>query len=287
MKRITLPCLLVALVLTVSNSLTAQDSYFELGVQGGDMPYNGDLSNAGIGFLSNWNTFGGFYLRYRPINRVGLRFNGIFGRIDATRDYSVSIPGGGRGSFTRSFRSPITEFSLAAEVDLFYLGDPDDRFVAPYIMAGIGRTSFNPQAENRDGLLVDLQPLRTEGQGIEGGVYDPFPYDLDIITFHLGGGIRAKLSDRFVLGGEVSGRVTGTDYLDDISGTRVVYNDVLENGGSESAYFSNPALTPGDVPDDYSYTRGGDSNDFYFLINLTLGIRLGGWGSNASGCYSF
>ena len=287
MKRITLPCLLVALALTVSNSLSAQDSYFELGLQGGDMPYNGDLSSPGIGFLSNWNTFGGFYLRYRPVNRVGLRFNGIFGRIDATRDYRVSLPSGGNADFTRSFRSPITEFSLAAEVDLFYLGDPDDRFVAPYIMAGIGRTSFNPQAENRDGELVDLQPLTTEGQGIEGGVYDPFPYDLDIITFHLGGGIRAKLSDRFVVGGEVSGRVTGTDYLDDVSGTRVVYNDVLENGGSESAYFSNPALTPGDVPDDYGYKRGGDSNDFYFLINLTLGVRLGGWGSNASGCYSF
>ena len=287
MKRITLPCLLVALALTCSNSLAAQDSYFELGVQGGDMPYNGDLSAPGIGFLNNWNTFGGFYLRYRPINRVGLRFNGIFGRIDATRDYTTSLPSGGNGSFTRSFRSPITEFSLAGEVDLFYLGDPDDRFVAPYVMAGIGRTSFNPQAENRDGVLVDLQPLSTEGQGIEGGVYDPFPYDLDIITFHVGGGIRAKLSERFVLGGEVSGRVTRTDYLDDVSGTRVVYNDILEEYGSESAYFSNPALTPGDVPDDYSYKRGGDSNDFYFLINLTLGIRLGGFGSKASGCYSF
>ncbi|WP_157976282.1 hypothetical protein [Lewinella sp. IMCC34191] len=287
MKRFTLPCLLMALGLTFSHGLTAQDSYFELGVQGGDMPYNGDLSEAGIGFLSNWNTFGGFYLRYRPINRVGLRFNGIFGRIDGTKTQSIGLPNNQRGTITRTFRSPITEFSLAAEVDLFYLGDPDDIFVAPYVMAGIGRTSFNPQAENRDGILVDLQPLRTEGQGIEGGVYDPFPYDLDIVTFHLGGGVRARLSDRFVLGGEVSGRVTGTDYLDDVSATQVNYNDVLENGGSESAYFSNPAVTPGDVPDTYSYKRGGPSNDFYFLINLTLGIRLGGWGSNASGCYSF
>ena len=285
MKRFTLPCLLVALALTLSPSLAAQDSYFELGVQGGDMPYNGDLSEGGIGFLSNWNTFGGFYLRYRPIPRVGLRFNGVFGKIDAEKDYTGGVSGN-RQNYTRVFRSPITEFSLAAEVDLFYLGDPDDRFVAPYIMAGIGRTSFNPQGENRDGVFVDLQPLRTEGQGI-GGTYDAFPYDLDIITFHLGGGIRAKLGERVVVGGEVSGRVTGTDYLDDVSGKRVNYNDVLENGTSESAYFSNPAITPGDVDDDYSYTRGGASNDFYFLINLTVGIRLGGFGSKGSGCYSF
>ena len=288
MKRFTLPCLLVALALTLSPSLAAQDSYFELGVQGGDMPYNGDLSESGLGFISNWNTFGGFYLRYRPINRVGLRFNGIFGRIDAVKDYSVVLPGGNsRANYTRNFRSPITEFSLAAEVDLFYLGDPDDRFVAPYIMAGIGRTSFDPQGENRDGVFVDLQPLRTEGQGISGSTYDPFPYDLDIITFHLGGGVRAKLGERIVVGGEVSGRVTGTDYLDDVSATRVNYNEVLENGGSESAYFSNPALTPGDVPDDYTYKRGGASDDFYFLINLTVGIRLGGFGSKGSGCYTF
>ena len=287
MKRFTLPCLLLALALTLSPSLAAQDSYFELGVQGGDMPYNGDLSASGLGFISNWNTFGGFYLRYRPINRVGLRFNGIFGRIDAVKDYSVGLPDGtSRGTYTRNFRSPITEFSLAAEVDLFYLGDPDDRFVAPYIMAGIGRTSFNPQGENRDGVFVDLQPLRTEGQGI-GGSYDAFPYDLDIVTFHLGGGVRAKLGERVVVGGEVSGRVTGTDYLDDVGATRVNYNEVLENGGSESAYFSNPALTPGDVPDDYTYTRGGASDDFYFLINLTVGIRLGGFGSKGSGCYTF
>ena len=290
MKRFTLPCLLVALALTLSPSLAAQDSYFELGVQGGDMPYNGDLSQSGLGFLSNWNTFGGFYLRYRPINRVGLRFNGVFGRIDASKDYTGGVSGD-RRNYTRVFRSPITEFSLAAEVDLFYLGDPDDRFVAPYIMAGIGRTSFNPQGENRDGVFVDLQPLRTEGQGLGGGTYESFPYDLDIVTFHLGGGVRAKLGERVVVGGEVSGRVTGTDYLDDVGATRVTYNDIYTrtdiSSPSESAYFSNPALTPGDVPDDYSYTRGGASNDFYFLINLTVGIRLGGFGSKGSGCYSF
>ena len=280
--------LLAALCLGTPTTASGQ-SYFEVGLQGGDMPYNGDLSEPGIGFLRDWNTFGGFYLRYRPISRIGLRVNGIFGRIEAEQETSVRInPDGGRADIDRNFRSRIQEFSLAAEFDLFYLGDPEDRFVAPYIMVGIGRTAFDPQSQ-RDGVYVDLQPLKTEGQGIPGGNYDPLPYELNITTYHVGGGLRAKLGERVVVGGEVSGRITGTDYLDDITGRLLVYDDILANSGTQGAFFSNPAVEPGEAPDGLRYRRGGDSDDFYFLINLTLGIRLGGWGGGrgGNGCYSF
>ncbi|THH40558.1 DUF6089 family protein [Neolewinella litorea] len=279
--------LLLALGLMVSPKLAAQQ-YFELGVQGGDMPYNGDLSDPNLGFLKDWNTFGGFYLRYRPISRVGFRFNGIFGNIAAERETALPDETGQSITFTRDFRSKIREFNLAVELDLFYLGDPEDRFVAPYIMGGIGRTSFNPQSQI-DGVYYDLQPLRTEAQGVSGGNYDPVPYELDITTIHVGGGVRAKLGERFVVGGEVSGRFTGTDYLDDVSGRRVNYIDVLSNplSSTQGAYFSNPVVDPAEAPSDLVYARGGGSNDFYFLINLTLGIRLGNWGGGGNGCYSF
>ena len=276
-------CLLLAL--SGGATLSAQ-SYFEAGIMGGDMPYNGDISDPGIGFLKDWNTFGGFYLRYRPIQRVGLRFNGVFGNIAASQETTARISAEERVPVTREFRSKIQEFSLAAEVDLFYLGDPDDRFVAPYIMVGVGRTAFNPQAQ-RDGLYVDLQPLGTEGQGIGTGNYAPAPYALNISTIHAGGGIRAKLGERLVIGGEVSGRFTGTDYLDDVSNVRVRYGDILVNGGEQAAFFSNRAAEPGETSEDLTYVRGGGSDDFYFLINLTLGIRLGGWGGGGSGCYQF
>ena len=290
MKYLTLPSLVAALALLLSPALSAQQ-YFELGVQGGDMPYNGDLSDSGIGFLKDINTYGGFYLRYRPVSRVGLRFNGIFGNIEADQERNIRVAGGENTLITQSFRSKIQEFSLAGELDLFYLGDPEDRFVAPYIMVGIGRTAFNPQSQ-RDGVYYDLQPLRTEAQGSPNGDYDPAPYALSITTYHLGGGVRAKLGERFVLGGEVSGRFTGTDYLDDISGRRINYQDVINNPSSSqnptlSGYFSNPAVEMADAPDNLQYNRGGASDDFYFLINLTLGIRLGGGGGGGNGCYSF
>ena len=279
--------LLAALCLGTPSTAFGQ-SYFEVGLQGGDMPYNGDLSEPGIGFIKDWNTFGGFYLRYRPISRIGLRFNGVFGRIEAESDTEVRVSSTERAPITRNFRSRIQEFSLAAEIDLFYLGDPEDRFVAPYVMVGIGRTAFEPQSQV-DGVYFDLQPLKTEGQGILTGNYDPAPYELNITTYHLGGGLRAKLGERVVLGGEVSGRLTGTDYLDDITGRQLVYDEVLTNSGTRGAFFSNPAVEPGEAPDGLTYRRGGDSDDFYFLINLTLGIRLGGWGGGrgGSGCYSF
>ncbi|MBB4079207.1 hypothetical protein GGR28_001827 [Lewinella aquimaris] len=285
MKGLTLPCFILAFITLFSTSATAQ-SYFEIGAMAGDMPYNGDLSDPGIKFLNDWNTFGGVYLRYRPVNRIGLRFNGAFGTIEAENSTNVSLGNGTSTSITRNFRSKIQEYSVAVEFDLFYLGDPDDRFVAPYVMAGIGRTSFNPESQV-DGIYYELQPLRTEGQGIMTGQYDPAPYELSITTLHLGGGVRAKLGDRFVVGGEVSGRITNTDYLDDVTGRRLVYQDVLDNTTTRGAFFSNPAVDPGEAPEGLEYRRGGDSDDFYFMINLTLGIRLGGWGSGGNGCYSF
>lgn len=287
MNKLISTSFLLAVGLLMAPGLSAQQ-YFELGVMGGDMPYNGDLSEDNIGFLSDFNPFGGLYLRYRPISRVGLRLNGVFGRIAAEREMTVRIAANEPiVPVTRNFRSKIQEFSLAAEVDLLYLGDPEDLFVAPYLMAGIGRTSFNPQSE-LDGVYYDLQPLKTEGQGIIGGGYDPAPYELNITTFHFGGGVRAKLGERFVLGGEISGRFTGTDYLDDISGLRVNYREVLSNTTDRGAIFSNPGVDPsGEIPDNLNYTRGGSSEDYYFLINITLGIRLGGFGGGGNGCYSF
>lgn len=282
MKNYLLAGLLFILAGLCLTPLHAQ-RYFEVGLQGGNMPYNGDLSDPGLGFLKEWNTFGGLYLRFRPISRVGLRLNGIFGRIDEDRTNTLTVAPDSTAQIARNFRSKINEVSIAAEVDLFYLGDPEDRFVAPYIMVGLGITSFNPQSQ-REGVYANLQPLRTEGQTT--------PYDLSITTYHLGGGIRGKVSERIVVGLEASGRITNTDYLDDISGRRVNYLDVVSNpaviNARETGYFSNPGVDFETAGEDISYRRGGASDDFYFLLNLTVGIRLGGFGrGGGSGCYSF
>jgi hypothetical protein len=64
------------------------------------------------------------------------------------------------------FRSSILELALLAEFHPLMLkyypdGQPS---LSPYVTAGVGWFSFNPQAQ-AGGLWHDLQPLATEGQG--------------------------------------------------------------------------------------------------------------------------
>ena len=253
------------------------------------MLYRGDLSPKEFdGYYEDTEAAGGLYLRYRPNPRYGIRVNGNFGRISATGEGAAPNERGESTPVTRIFRSSITEFNAVAEFDLFYLGDRESNFFAPYIYGGFGVTSFNPEGEI-EGVFTELQPLRTEGQG--SGLspnYDATPYELTAVSLILGVGMRVRFSDRIVIGLEVGGRKPRTDYLDDVSDTTVNYLDVLqgENGGL-AARFSNPAVQdPGEVTD-LTYKRGGDAEDYYFVGSLTVGVTIGAGGRKKTGCYTF
>ncbi|OAV44623.1 DUF6089 family protein [Lewinella sp. 4G2] len=274
----------VFLLALTSTALSAQ---LELGVKAGGSVYSGDLSPSTFGiFADDINFAGGAYLRYRPTTRFGVRVNGNFGRLSGEDITSLPNGFGERTEVRREFRSSLSEFNIVAELDLFYVGDPESNFLAPYIFAGIGVLSFNPQARNQEGNYVDLQPLRTQGQGSGLPGYEPTPYELTTTVGIVGGGVRVRFAERFVVGLELGGRIPGTDNLDDISSQLVRYSDVLSQTGSAGAFFSNPAVTsPSDVPD-LTYNRGGENNDYYFVGGLTLGIAIGR-GSGKSGCYTF
>lgn len=284
--------LLLPFVLFFAGTTAVSAQGLELGVKGGFSVYSGDLSPAEFGlFAEDMNFAGGAYLRYRPSARFGVRIDGNFGRISAERESTLQngIPGE-RASFTRNFRSQISEFSAALEYDLFYFGDYDNNYTAFYIYGGVGVLSFNPQGE-LDGELIDLQPLRTEGQGLDptNPDYALTPYELTKAVGILGGGFRTRIGGRIVIGLELGTRFTGSDYLDDVSNTNVRYLDVISGpGGTQAGQFSNPAVTsPGEVSPDFSYTRGGEFNDYYFVGSLTIGITIGEGGSGKTGCYNF
>lgn len=281
----TLFCLLLGL--GSISFLSAQG--LELGVKAGGAAYTGDLSPSQFGFFfEDLNFAAGAYLRYRPTNRFGIRINGNFGRLSGSRDAPAPDGMGNSPIVNRNFRSKLTEFNIVAEYDLFYLGDPGGNFVAPYAYGGIGVLSFNPEGL-LDGEYSELQPLRTEGQGLDPTRYAAAPYELTRAVFILGGGVRFRFAERFVLGVELGGRVTGTDYIDDIGFTQVNYLDVLTGSpdGSRAARFSNPAVAnPAEITD-LEYRRGGENNDYYFVGGVTFGITLGEGGSNKSGCYQF
>ncbi|NJC25551.1 DUF6089 family protein [Neolewinella antarctica] len=277
--------LLLGVLALFSTGLSAQ---LEIGVKGGFSVYSGDYSPSTYGiFADDLNFAGGAYLRYRPTQRFGIRINGNFGRLSAERDVILPNETGERVRFERSFRTSLSEFNLVGELDLFYLGDPDANFVAPYVYAGFGFMSFNPQSPDREGNLVDLQPLRTEAQGQDNSRYDAAPYELTQIVGIIGGGVRVRFADRFVVGLEIGGRVPGTDYLDDTSDRVINYQDVLRGPeGTTAAFFSNPTVVNPGETNDFEYRRGSAANDYYLIGSLTFGITIGE-GGNKGGCYSF
>ena len=292
MRILRTPLFLLLCLVGLSTSASAQMG-LELGLKAGGSLYSGDLSSAekAVDF-EDVNFAGGLYLRYRPTDRFGIRVNGNFGRLSAERETVVATENGSRLPVSRNFRSSLTEFNVVAEFDLFYLGDVENNFVAPYVYGGIGVLSFNPEGE-LDGVYYDLQPLRTEGQGTINGVdpnitYPATPYELTRAVGIAGGGVRARFGGRFVVGLEAGVRFTGTDYIDDVSNQRVNYLDVL-NGpdGALAARFSNPTVQDPTEASSFNYTRGGEFNDYYFVGGLTFGMTIGGGGNNKTGCYTF
>lgn len=103
-------------------------------------------------------------------------------------------------------------------------GNAKHHVIAPYGVLGVGFLVFNPQA-NYNGQWVDLEPLRTEGQGLVEGRNS---YSLTQFILPLGFGLRWEYNHSFVFSLEVNHRFTFTDYLDDVS-TDYVHPDVFES----------------------------------------------------------
>lgn len=90
----------------------------------------------------------------------------------------------------------------------------------PYIFAGVGMSTNNPQAE-LDGKWVDLRPLQLENN----------PYEKYIVVFPMGLGFKYKLNVYMDLKFEGNYRWTLTDYMDDISAYNVseFYQDLVQD----------------------------------------------------------
>ena len=270
MKGIKLSILV--LVLFTAGLVRAQQ--VELGVTAGGSLYSGDLApeefglyfeeiNPAFGFFGRYNTGGLFSLR------LGLTFAKVTGA-DAN------------GEVLRErdlrFRSNITEAALTGELNLFRLGQPGNFVFSPYVFGGVGIYHFNPEGFYDNGW-VELQPLRTEAQGVAG--YEA-PYELTQINLPVGGGVKFVFGDTWTLGFEFGGRKLFTDHLDDVSSQDVRYRDVLENSGTRAAQLSNPLIKD---PEDFDtvYRRGGKFDDWYYVGNVTVSFFLNGGGGRGRG----
>jgi hypothetical protein len=145
-----------------------------------------------------------------------------------------------------------------------------------YVFAGISGFYFNPKA-TLDGGSVALQPLGTEGQGLEGG---PEPYQRISVGFPLGAGIRIARSNRIVLSLNLAYRFTITDYIDDVSGTYYDNTAIEQIRGPIAAALADPSVYPEEYHLTSGETQGGvqrgdpTDKDGFFLAMFSINYKM-------------
>jgi hypothetical protein len=181
-----------------------------------------------------------------------------------------------------NFTSPVISVGAMAEIHLYNYqpGNKDGYKVAPFIGIGGGAFWFDPRTDDPlTGGRVRLQPLGTEGQGIDG-----FGKKYSLIQPQLLGsvGIKYNVGPQLAMSIELVYHHTFTDYIDDVSAQFVDpaiffanYDPAtaaqvarLSNRSAELNLPPDPKLSvitrPGEV-------RGFDTNnDQFFRVQATF-----------------
>ncbi|MCW3089075.1 MAG: hypothetical protein JWP81_144 [Ferruginibacter sp.] len=246
--------------------------------------------------IGNTHLNGGFYLSAIYKYAVALRLEGTYGRVSAYDSILKDVEKTTNGRYQRNlnFRSNITEVSLVAEFHIRFIlrsflfeddlnVDDEPPRLSPYIAAGIGFFSFNPQGKVGNNW-VDLQPLSLEGQGF--AEYPTRkPYKLTQMNIPIGVGMKYELTPFINLRAELLYRYLSTDYLDDVS-VRYINRNVFQKYFSGTQLqnaldlSSNDRVNPGGPTGVYRKTEGGirgdpTDNDAYFTLNFKAGFVFG------------
>ena len=290
------------LILSFFSNHTYSQGKFEIGFALSTMQYEGEIGgrfpyiyNDLHNPTSRARLAGGINFGYHLSNFFSLRGMLNVGSVQAADRLLEPNPDPGvLYKLTRnlSFRSSITEIGITGEfypLPIFFKnwGQTQGRF-NPYFVAGFNVFKFNPRSVYIDktgsASWVDLKPLRTEGQGM------PIPnapkeYSLTSTSIPFGFGIRFNVNENISLALEWMNRITGTDYLDDVSG-RYIDNAEFDNffgpgtlqadQAKQKANFPtwlNGAPVNGFRP---SEPRGSLNkfNDYYYTTSIKLFINL-------------
>lgn len=191
--------------------LTAQN--LEAGVAMGLMTYQGDLVKGSFA-KEEFNFFYGALLRAHLTEKISIKGTFYAGRLSGN---DANYPERENRAF--KFKSDIIEFTLQGEWNILGTGRYNSRGLAdkqrftPYLFGGLGITLADPQV-------------------FQGDVPDPEGTDYE--TFHIvmpaGAGVKVGLNESVVVGFELGGRASFSDYLDGIS--------TLANPGANDWYWT-------------------------------------------------
>jgi len=138
-----------------------------------------------------------------------------------------------------------------------------------YIFGGVGAMYYNPEAQYQ-GEWVKLRPLKTEGQGMEGGAKAYIPVTLAI---PVGIGLRMGLNEMWRIGIEAVYVKTFSDYIDDVGGVYYDQATLASEVGAQSAYLSNPSVQ-NKTWFGTGEQRGDKQKDAYFNVNIVVARNL-------------
>lgn len=239
-----------------------------LGDLGGGKGIGKDYSLGDLNFKStNMNIGAGFRYRFNRYWATTTMLNlGIVRGDDALSKEPI------RNARNLSFRSPFVNLAQRIEWIIYanekvgsrygMKGGMKDKNFQLYVFGGIGLAWFNAQAKYQ-GKWTNLRPLKTEGQGLEGGPKNYLPITA---TIPAGIGFKFGISKMWSLGIEATYLKTFSDYIDDVSG--VYYDPTILNQklGAASAYLSNPSNTPSAF--NPGSQRGDKQKDAVFYLNV-------------------
>lgn len=159
----------------------------------------------------------------------------------------------------------------------------------PYLIGGVSGFYFKPRGTFTDlktgkETLVELQPLRTEGQGYTSpDMTFPDHYSLWSGAGIAGIGFKVEVGAHLSLGLEYQLRFAFTDYLDDVSGQYIdpLIFDIAHQGDPQQAYLAQRMadksleIYPG-MKHQAGFMRGTEGNDKFSSISFVLYWKLKG-----------
>lgn len=266
------------ILLLISTSLTVTAQRWEIGGLFGGSNYLGDIAKEPN--INNTNLGVNLWGRYNLSRHFSYRFGLGYGTIDGHDSLYPTNQLRGLG-----FRSRVWELSNIIEFSYepFGLVHPKNKRSTFYVLTGLNLFYFNPQAKVND-EWIDLQPLGTEGQNLDGG---GGRYSRVSVSIPLGAGYKYKLTENWILGFEIGYRYTFTDYLDDVSSNYPDLEELRAKNGLMAANLSDPSITNNNIDQARSAKndmRGDDHlNDWYAFAGITLSYRIVNircWGIN-------
>ncbi|MEL6924653.1 MAG: DUF6089 family protein [Bacteroidota bacterium] len=261
------------LIVLLCLPLAVQAQYFEVGAFAGVSKYSGDLTSKLV-----------------DIDDVSLAY-GALGRFNMNEYFSFRVQltaaeisgndnraplSSGRQSRALNFQSKIYEAALLGEFNFPGFDVTQDQYFSPFVFAGVSGFYHNPMAYLNN-QLVDLQPLGTEGQGME-AYPDLAPYSLYQLAIPVGGGLKLNINEVVNITLEVGVRKTFTDYLDDVSGTYPDIQGLLELNPTAAAlsYRAEDVLNSTSFTNPEGRSRGNPATkDWFFISGISVTFNLG------------